>query len=123
MTESVRTASNSRFRDRIVIAAVYFVLALWATWPLARFPATKLPTGNTQTETVPLLNLWTIWWNSDRLLHGLKGYWNAPIFHPAEETFAFSEPQPTTILVAPVIWLTGSRVLAYNVYLWLRRPG
>ncbi|MGH7128173.1 MAG: hypothetical protein ACREIV_06375, partial [Planctomycetaceae bacterium] len=69
--------------------------------------------------TVPLFNVWTMWWNADRVLHGFRGYWDAPIFHPAEETFAFSEPQPTTVVVAPVVWLTGSRVLAYNVYLWL----
>lgn len=53
------------------------------------------------------------------MLHGFQGYWDAPIFHPVADTFAFSEPQPATILVAPVIWLTGSRVLAYNLYLWL----
>jgi len=29
---------------------------------------------------VPRLNLWTLWWNSERLLHGYRGYWQAPIF-------------------------------------------
>lgn len=105
--------------NRTAILVGYLILAIWSTWPLARSPTTLLPTGSLQVGTVPLFNLWSIWWNSDRLWHGFQGYWNAPIFHPVADTFAFSEPQPATILVAPVIWLTGSRVLAYNIYLWL----
>lgn len=66
-----------------------------------------------------MFNVWTIWWNADRLLHAGSGYWDAPIFYPTRDSFAFSEPQPTTVLVAPVLWASGSRVLAYNVYLWL----
>ncbi len=64
-----------------------------------------------------MLNAWTIWWNADRLTHGLSGYWDAPIFHPVTGTFAFSEPQPATWIVAPIVWLTGSPVPAYQVYL------
>lgn len=94
-------------------------LAIGTTWPLARFATTHLPLGSEPYATVPLFNVWTIWWNADRLAHGLSGYWQAPIFHPATGTFAFSEPQPATWIVAPVIWITGSRVLAYNLYLWL----
>lgn len=69
--------------------------------------------------TVPLFNAWTIWWNADRLKHGFAGYWDSPIFFPTERSFAFSEPQPATIVVAPVIWMTGSPALAYNVYMLL----
>ena len=54
--------------------------------------------GSSQVATVPLFNLWTIWWNADRLRHGLKDYWDAPIFYPERDTFAFSEPQPTTMI-------------------------
>lgn len=78
-----------------------------------------LPVGRSLVLTVPLFNAWTIWWNADRLQHGFLRYWDAPIFFPEQQTFAFSELQPATLLVAPVIWLSGSRILAYNVYLWL----
>jgi len=105
--------------QRVVVAVVYVVLALATTWPLMQSPWVSLPMGTTQAVTVPLFNLWTIWWNADRALHGFAGYWNAPIFHPTTDAFAFSELQLTTLVVAPVIWSTGSRVLAYNVYLWL----
>lgn len=95
----------------------YLLLAVWSTWPLAGYLGTTLPLGTENVATVPLFNLWTLWWNADRLAHGLGGYWDAPIFFPARGTFAFSEPQPTLLLVAPIYWLTGRLALAYNVYL------
>lgn len=98
---------------------IYVALALATTWPLIQSPWVSLPMGTTQAVTVPLFNLWTIWWNADRAWQGFAGYWNAPIFHPTSDAFAFSELQLTTLVVAPVIWSTGSRVLAYNIYLWL----
>ena len=97
----------------------YAVVILVMTWPLAGSPLSTLPMGPVDSSVVPMLNLWTIWWNADRALHAFQGYWHAPIFAPVSDSFAFSEPQPTTLLVAPVIWLTGSRVLAYNAYYWL----
>lgn len=97
---------------------LYAALAVGATWPLARAPSMTLPLGTSQVATVPLFNLWTIWWNADRLRHGFWDYWDAPIFFPTPDAFAFSEPQLTTIAVAPILWLTGSRALAFNVYLW-----
>lgn len=78
-----------------------------------------LPVENETLSTVALFNAWTIWWNADRISQGFRGYWDAPIFFPEPNTFAFSEPQPATLLVAPVIWITGSRVLAYKAYLLL----
>jgi hypothetical protein len=100
------------------VCALFAGLAAVFLPPPASLRST-LPVGRTLVPTVPLFNVWTIWWNVDRLQHGFRGYWDAPIFFPEEDAFAFSEPQPATLVVAPVIWLSGSRVLAYNVYLWL----
>ncbi len=97
--------------------AAYFVLAIIATWPLARYGASSLPLGTESAATVPLLNLWTIWWNADRAQHLYHGYWDAPIFAPTPGTFAFSEPMPTSVIVAPLVWFGGHRVLAYNGFL------
>ncbi len=77
----------------------------------------SLPVEDETLGAVALFNVWTIWWNADRALHGFQNYWNAPIFYPEKSTFAYSEPQPATLLVAPVIWMTGSRILAYKIYL------
>ena len=97
--------------------AVYFVLAVVSTWPLGRFVASALPLGTESAATVPLLNVWTVWWNADRAGHLYRGYWDAPIFAPTPGIFAFSEPMPTTVVVAPLVWLGGHRILAYNVFL------
>lgn len=79
----------------------------------------SLPLKSTSVATVPLFNAWTIGWNADRLLNGLDGYWDAPIFHPTKNAFAFSEPQPATMLIAPVVWITGSAVAGYKAWLLL----
>lgn len=106
-------------RQYLISLGVFVALALATTWPVAQHPTSRLPIGTEFSKTVPLFNAWTIWWNADRLLHVGRGYWDAPIFYPTSDSFAFSEPQPTTVLVAPILWITGSRALAYNVYLWL----
>ncbi len=87
-----------------------------ATWPLPAHLTTAIPTGLESVPTVPLLNLWTVWWNADRAAAGFVDYWNAPIFAPTAATFVFSEAQPTTLVVAPLVWARGEAILAYNVY-------
>jgi len=96
---------------------VFAMTAVAATWPLARQMTTAIPLGWEQVATVPLLNLWTVWWNADRAAVGFTDYWDAPIFYPAEATFIYSESQPTTLVVTPFVWLRGDAILAYNVYL------
>jgi len=94
----------------------YAVLAMIAQWPLVASLRTHVSIGCEPDSTVPLLNLWTVWWNADRAADGFKGYWNAPIFYPTQNAFIFSEAQPTSLIVAPIFLLTGERGLAYNVY-------
>ncbi|MCA9054504.1 MAG: hypothetical protein KDA75_11745 [Planctomycetaceae bacterium] len=91
-------------------------LPLLTTRPLITSLNQSIIVGPQPAATVPLFNVWTIWWNANRLSHGLADYWQAPIFHPTAGTFAFSESQPTTWLVAPLVWL-ASPLTAYNVYL------
>ena len=95
---------------------VYVVLAMIIEWPVVGSLMTHISYGHENEITVPLLNLWTVWWNADRVTHWFWGYFDAPIFYPTKKTFLFSEAQPTSLIVAPLIWLTGNRGLAYNVY-------
>jgi hypothetical protein len=110
-------------RRRVLIAgaeALFFLgLALYSVWPLPTEFRTSLPQATESVATVPLFNLWTIWWNADRLAHRCSGYWDAPIFYPTPATFAFSEPQPVSMAVAPLVWLNDTPVAAYNSYLIL----
>lgn len=102
-----------------VMWLIYLAIALAGSWPLCLSATSVISIGFEREATVPLLNVWTLWWNADRLAAAYAGYWNAPIFYPAEGAFAFSEAQPTMAIAAPIIGLTGNRVLAYNVYFWL----
>ncbi|MCA9049706.1 MAG: hypothetical protein KDA89_13315 [Planctomycetaceae bacterium] len=116
MTQAL--SKNLRRGCRNVLPFVVIIAATgWLIGPLLLRMNSSLPTGPNQLTTVPLFNAWTIWWNSDRLLHGFAGYWQAPIFFPAKDAFAYSEPQSITALLAPLVWLTRSPAVAYNVYL------
>jgi hypothetical protein len=101
--------------------ALLLAITLWLLAPSLRSANVALPvparTHAIPVNTVPLLNSWTIWWNANSLGRGLAGYWNAPIFHPEPGTFAFSEPQPATLLLAPLVWWNDSPFLAYHCYL------
>ncbi|HET6423485.1 MAG TPA: hypothetical protein VFG20_07360 [Planctomycetaceae bacterium] len=108
-----------RFSATMIAWIIFAALAVRVTWPMPRDIVHDIPLGSEDAATVPLFNLWTVWWNADRAAAGLAGYWDAPIFFPTERTFVFSEVQPTTIVVAPVMGLTGTPVAAYNVYLLL----
>lgn len=110
-------SSSSRKIIWLGWGAVFAVTAIAATWPLVLSITTAIPIGWEKVATVPLLNLWTVWWNADRAAVGFTGYWDAPIFYPADSTFVFSEAQPTTLVVAPLVWFQGDAILAYNVYL------
>ena len=51
----------------------------------------------------PLLNAWILAWDSQRLLDGFLGLWQAPIFYPYPDTLAYSEHLlGIAVLVAPV---------------------
>ena len=115
-----RLRSFCRFRFSRFRCGFLFVLIACAGLILRdclRSPDALIPGTPGLAATVPLLNAWTIAHNSDSLRDGMLDYWNAGIFAPEEGTFAYSEPQPATLIVAPVLWLTGSPALAYNLYL------
>ncbi|XZE54149.1 hypothetical protein SH139x_000098 [Planctomycetaceae bacterium SH139] len=109
--------SDQSWRANVVSLVMYILLAIVSTWPLASQLGSRLVVGTEIARTVPLFNAWTLWWNVDRLNRGLENYWDAPIFFPATNTLALSEPQPLLILMAPVMWFGGSVFLAANLYL------
>lgn len=82
------------------------------------FDETTLPVKQINLQTVALFNAWTVWWNAHAASHGFAGYWNAPIFSPEKLTFACSDPQPATLMVAPFIWWGKSPAFAYRLYLF-----
>ena len=113
-SDSRRIGSCGR-RWRCAYLVVLVVLALAATRPLVTRLDSAVAVGPQPAATVPLFNVWTIWWNADRVRHGLASYWHAPFFHPVSGTFAFSESQPHLLLLAPLVWVT-SPTTVYNLY-------
>jgi hypothetical protein len=96
---------------------LFVVLAVAATWPLATHLVGHLPLGSEEAATVPLFNLWIMWWNSDRVAAGFADYWQAPIFYPARDALAFSEPLSPSVILAPLFWLGLPPELIYNLVL------
>jgi hypothetical protein len=101
---------------RLAPFALCLSAAIVATWPLLPSLAGALPLGTEHEATVPLFNLWSLWWDADRVPHGLAGLWNAPIFHPIEGAFTFSEPMLLQgIALAPLWWLGAPPAAIYNL--------
>ena len=110
--------------DRLLPRLVPFVLCLLAatvtTWPLLPSITRALPLGTEHEATVPLFNLWTLWWDADRVPHGFSGLWNAPIFHPLDGTFTFSEPMLLLgATLSPLWWLGVPPSAIYNLAILL----
>jgi hypothetical protein len=101
------------------VFATCLVAATACTWPLALHFASAVPRGTETAATVPVFDVWTLWWAADRAVHGYGGLWDAPIFHPAQGAFAFSEPLllPGT-LAAPLFALRAPPALAHNFALF-----
>jgi hypothetical protein len=108
-----RGPALSRRVEGAAVIGFFGLLAIIATWPLARQLGTVIP-GDLGD---PLLNAWILGWDADRLKHGLQGLWDAPIFYPYVRTLAFSEHLlGIAIWTAPLVWLRGgSPLVAYNV--------
>lgn len=101
---------------RLVPFSLCLLAAIVATWPLLPSIAGALPLGTEHEATVPLFNLWTLWWDADRVTHGFRGLWNAPIFHPLEGTFTFSEPMLLPgVALSPLWWLGAPPAAIYNL--------
>lgn len=105
-------------RSRWALSALllYMGLAVATTWPLVQHDD-SIPLHRQELSTVPNALAWGLWWNADRVGHFYDEYWQAPIFHPAEDTFAYSEAMPMLgALSAPLFAMGASPEQAYS---WL----
>src|SRR5579863_6916980 len=68
----------------------------------------------------PLLNIWTLAWDTTALLHNPLHLWQAPLLYPNNLTLSYSENLlGDVIYFAPVFLITHNPVLAYNVVFYL----
>lgn len=92
-------------------AVLFAVLTLLMTWPVVSRPATTTLSSGPDGD----LFVWTLAWDAHAFLHHPASIFDANIYHPLRRTLAYSENLIGSALVAaPVVWLTGSPVLALN---------
>ena len=70
--------SRSSAREALAVIGAFGAVAVVATRPLVLRLGDALPVSRSD----PLLNTLLLAWDADRLLHGLQGWWDLPIFHP-----------------------------------------
>jgi hypothetical protein len=91
-------------------AALYGVLTIGLTWPLARGLTRDVPGDFGD----PLLNCWILAWDATHLLS--RGWWNANIFFPHPLALAYSEHLAAqAVQILPVYALTRNPILCYNL--------
>src|SRR5579863_4396561 len=68
----------------------------------------------------PLLNIWTLSWDTNTLLHNPLHLWQAQLLYPNNLTLSYSENLlGDVIFFAPIYLITHNPVLAYNVVFYL----
>jgi hypothetical protein len=116
LTQSPPARGNSvRARPRLRGAsafALFLLLALVHTWPLATAPSRLSRNDNADT----LLNEWIVGWVAHQLPRQPLRLFDGNIFYPDRATLTYSEPLLVpAVLGAPLSWAGASPVLVYNV--------
>lgn len=95
-------------------AALFLLLAVLHTWPLATAPQALSLNHNADAQ----LNAWIVSWVAHVVPTGPWSLWRGNIFQPGEAAWTFSEPLLIPGLVgAPVWWVTHNPVLVFNLLL------
>ncbi len=105
--------SRPSTREALAVIGAFSAIAIVATRPLILHLGDALPI---RLSGAPLLNTLVLAWDADRLLHGLQGWWDLPVFHPYQYGLAFSETLlGIAVFTAPFHWLTGNPVVVHNL--------
>ncbi|HVT10057.1 MAG TPA: hypothetical protein VHO67_21500 [Polyangia bacterium] len=100
------------------VAGACLLAAVAATWPLVLHVTRAVPLGTETAATIPLFDIWTLWWSANGPAHAYAGFWDAPIFHPTGGAFALSEPMVLPgLLAAPFFALHAPPALCHNLVL------
>lgn len=99
---------------RAAAFALFAVLAVAHTWPLASDPGHLTRHDNRDA----VLNAWIVGWVAHQLPRDPLHLYDGNVFHPERLTLAYSEPMVVqAVLAMPLIWAGASLVLAYNLLL------
>ena len=93
-------------------ALLYVALTILLAYPISIHPATNLTSASPDTD----LTMWALAWDVHAFTHQPLAIFDANIYYPQQLTLAYSENFiGSALLAAPVLWLTGNPVLAFNL--------
>jgi uncharacterized membrane protein SirB2 len=105
---------NSGLKAPIASLALFVLLAIVHTWPLATAPG-RLSRNDTS-DTVH--HEWILAWVAHQLAHDPRRLFDSNVFYPERDTLAYSDHLLVqAVMAAPLLWSGGSPVLAYNLVL------
>jgi hypothetical protein len=112
MPSAARPDGRSRRALRFTaVFVVYISLTLAQAWPLPLQIGALIAGGPGD----PGLNTAILWWNSTHVPFTAE-WWNGLAYYPTEGVTAFTENLVgITMFFAPVYWVTGNAIAAYNV--------
>ena len=98
----------------LLCLALFAVLAIVHTWPLARVPGRLSRNDNADAQ----LNEWAMAWVVHQAPRHPFALFDGNVLYPEKNVLALSEPLLLeSAMAAPVLWLGGSPVLASNLVL------
>lgn len=103
----------------LLVIVVAILATIVMTWPLSLSPGSGV-----QDHGDPLLQIWTLRWDLHQLARDPLHLYDANTFTPFPHPLAYSESMlATAVLFAPLYWLSGNDILAYNLLLLLTFAG
>ena len=106
-------SNMKRASKHITVLFLYTLLTCLLLYPL---PA-KFSTGLLEAQSGdPLMQIWVVQWNIHKLTSSLSHYFDANIFYPYPNTFAYHDHMfGLGLLGFPVYLLTHNPILTYNI--------
>lgn len=99
-------------RPALALLALFTLLAVFHTWPLASAPGTLSRHDNADA----LLNEWAVAWVAHQVVSNPLRLFDANIFHPEPNTLAFSEHLFLQgMMGAPLLWAGVSTTVVHNL--------
>jgi len=116
--EAAASTAPGKRPDALLAFLAYSILAAAVLWPLPSAPAKlALPYPDTY------VNVWSLAWVAHQALADPLHPFDSNAYHPHPRSLAYAESLlPQSLQAAPVIWLGGSPLLAYNLVLLLTFP-
>ncbi len=109
-------AGGGRGREYAAVLLLFFLLAVFFTWPL--LPHVHNGVVGSRNDT--LLNTWIVTWDARTIFTRPWGLFQGNILYPSRDVLAYSEHLfALGVMAAPVYHLSGNPILAYNFLLFL----